>query len=340
MAVDALSFLSRDDLVEANVILAKENLALRTMFLDTQSPSIVAAANEYPDLMLLNVSDQNVDQLRKSYVARQQDYDTTPLDPNGNRLRLFRGGMTIWSGFPGSGKTTLLRQLVCHLLRRGRGVFIASLEERPDDMLVRLMQTASGDIDPTEHACQWFLDAYADRLRLWGMVGLAPAKAILGAIRFCARQGTTHAIVDSLTCLDIGASDWDEQRRFATELVALARTENIHIHLVAHPRKPSLPGAVPDLADIAGSSDFSRLVDNVVFIRRSLDESANFSDATPMLAMVRKQRHGTGMCGDIEGWYHRAHAQFSESQWWNGPVRYLPDNAYDRIETDGSLESQ
>jgi hypothetical protein len=48
-----------------------------------------------------------------------------------------------------------------------------------------------------------------------------------------------------------------------------------------------------------------------------------------MKAVVRKQRHGTGMCGEIVGYFHRAHAQFTENQWWNGPTYYLPEDAYE-----------
>lgn len=324
MAVDPLHALDHDQLVSLVRETAKQNVKLRKLFLDSDSPAIQQAAKEAPELLLLDVADRDVATLRKSYFDRQADFDTAPFDEGGAKFRMFPGGVTIWSGFPGSGKTTILRQLACHLLSRGRGVFIASLEERPDDMLFRLMQTAAGDLNPSEAQCKAFIDLYAERLRLWGMIGLAPVASLIGAIRVTARQGVRHAIVDSLTCLDVGGSDWDGQRGFANELVALARTENVHVHLVAHPRKPSVKDTGPDLADVAGSSDLVRLVDNVVFIRRATDnESQNFSDATPMLAVIRKQRHGTGMCGDIQGWFHRAHVQFSHSQWWEGPTEYL-----------------
>src|SRR5687768_14811759 len=69
----------------------------------------------------------DVRSMRQEYLRWREDYDTAPFDPLGEQFRLYPGGVTIWSGFPGAGKTTLLRQTVCHLLHRGKGVFVCSL---------------------------------------------------------------------------------------------------------------------------------------------------------------------------------------------------------------------
>lgn len=330
MAVSKLDVLSRDQLEELVIEQAQDNTKLRRMFLDAASLPVQRVLREAPELAAMDPAEEDVRALRSAYRAQEAAFDCAPFDPLGEEFRLYAGGVTIWSGYPGGGKTTILRQLVCHLLHRGRGVFVASLEEKPRDALYRLMMTAAGSPDPTDHQCQWFLDAFGSRLRLWGMVGLAKADLVIACMRASARDGITHAIIDSLTCLDVGASDWDGQRGLANELASVARVTGMHVHLVAHPRKPSQNGAVPDLADVAGSSDLVRLADNVLFIRRSPDtESRRFADATGMQVLVRKQRHGTGMCGSIEGWFHRAHRQYKPAQFWDGPTRYLPDDAYD-----------
>lgn len=327
--IDALDGMEPDALKSAVANLASENRRLRKLFIDSASVPVQEALTDIPEAAAFDPADTNVRDLRAEFHRRQLNFDTAPFDPNGDKFRLFPGGITIWSGYPGTGKTTLLRQLACHLLHRGRGVYFASLEERPDDALMRLMQTAAGSLDPTEHQMQWMLDAYAERLRFWGMIGQARADLVIASIRSSVRDGIRHAIVDSLTCLEIGGSDWDGQRGLANKLAALAVSAGIHIHLVAHPRKPAQPGGLPDLADVAGSSDLVRLADNVVFVQRAADaESGNFNDATGMKILVRKQRHGTGMCGSIETWFHRAHRQMQASQWWDGPTRYLPDDAY------------
>lgn len=329
VADDVLEDWSHEELKALAYEQAKDNVKLRRLFVDCHGVDVQRAAKEAPEICLIAPDGSNVRDLQSEYRRRQTNFDTAPFDPAGAQFRMFPGGVTIWSGFPGSGKTTLLRQLACHLLHQGRGVYLASLEERPDDSLVRTMQTAAGALDPSEHQMQWFIDAYADRFRLWGMIGLAKTDLVLASIKVAAQHGIRHAIVDSLTCLDVGASDWDGQRGLANQLVAMARATGMHIHLVAHPRKPNAKQEGPDLADVAGSSDLSRLVDNVVFVRRAIDaESPRFEDATGMIVTVRKQRHGTGMCGDIRGWFHRSHRQYKPGQWWDGPTRYLPDDAY------------
>lgn len=327
--IDALDGMDEAALKQAVVNLAQENRKLRRLFIDAASLPVQVALKQGPEFAAMDPTDADIGELLTTYDERQAKFDSAPFDPAGDKFRLYPGGVTIWSGYPGTGKTTLLRQLACHLLHQGRGVYVASLEERPDDALVRMIHTAAGSLHPTKHQGQWFLDAYGDRLRLWGMVGLAKADVVIASIRASVRDGITHAIVDSLTCLDVGASDWDGQRGLANELAALARATGLHIHLVAHPKKPSQHGAPPDLADVAGSSDLVRLADSVVFVRRSPDsESQNFSDATGMQVLIRKQRHGTGMCGSVETWFHRQHRQIQPTQWWQGPTRYLPDDAY------------
>src|SRR5712671_1025510 len=96
---------------------------------------------ESPNKALVSLKEYDGKELLARYINRHAKYGTVPFDPTGDRLRLYAGGVTIWSGFPGTGKTTLLRQLVCHCLSRGSSVFLASLEEDPENVLVNLAAT-------------------------------------------------------------------------------------------------------------------------------------------------------------------------------------------------------
>lgn len=260
----------------------------------------------------------------EQFNAQQGRYATTPFDPQGSRLRLFPGGVTIWSGFPGHGKTTLLRQLACHLLHRNESVFFASLEEHPRDLVIRVASSAAGMPVCDVERLTWFCDWYSERFRVWGVLGLAKASQMLGAIKV---TKCTHAIVDSLMCLDIDNDDWNQQRVFVNTLAALARETGTHIHLVAHPKKPVAGNQEPSLNDVAGAADIGRIADNVVFVRRSSDEK--FGDLqTGMKILILKQRHGTGAIGDVTGWFRREWHQFVIDQFQSAPTRYLPADAY------------
>jgi twinkle protein len=263
----------------------------------------------------------------KTFEAR---YATAPFDAEGKMLRFYPGGVTIWSGFPGAGKTTLLRQFICHTLYRGSSVFLASLEEHPRRVIFNLAATAAGTTSPNAHQVQWFIDAYAKRFRLWGIIGIAQHLRLLALARELAIQNIRHAIFDSLMCLDVANDSTEGQRRFANLLATTARAAGIHIHLVAHPRKPQKAGAEIDLNEIAGAREIGGLADNVIFIRRDLDRK-NYTmnaDVTPMCVSIKKQRNYNGALGDVEGWFQRPLRQFSKDQFIDAPIRYLPDDAY------------
>lgn len=311
----------------------------RKLFINGSTPATAEVFDSAPELAMMDLGDMDAVKLLDSYREFESKFDTAPFDSDGRMFRLYPGGVTIWSGFPGAGKTTLLRQIICQLLHKGRGVFVASLEEKPDHMLARLMMTAAGTANPSKHQAQWFVDAHGERLRMWAMVGLASFKAVISAARYAIKhESCQHVFIDSLTCLDVGGTDWEGQRGVANKLCELAHSTGAHIHLVAHPRKPSKGENGTDISDIAGSSDLGRLADNVLFVKRHLDaEPRTMDQPTEMRVLIRKQRHGTGACGQIDGWFHRQYRQYASSQFLEGPIRYLPDDAYESPQPRGEF---
>lgn len=306
------------------------NSNFRGIFVQADNPTFLEKQIQ-PAKDFLAIDQLNVSQIREQYLARQRNYDTTPFDPDGKALRLFPGGYTVWSGYPGTGKTTLLRQLACSFLHRGKGVFVASLEEYSVDVFYRHAAVACGTEDPSEGDLDWCVFHWAQRLRLWASDEMpAPHAKLLAAIRVLAAQGVTHAIIDSLMCMDVHSGDWEAQRLFANALKQTAKNSGIHIHLVAHPRKIVSSEQDPDINDVAGSADIGRLADNIIFVRRAKNEVINPSlHMTPMRISVLKQRHGTGAIGEINGWFHRQIKQFKVEQFDSIPTQYLPREAYE-----------
>lgn len=282
-----------------------------------------------PEEVLFDLARQNGKSLLEDYDKRRSRYGTTPFDPEGNRLRLYPGGVTIWSGFPGAGKTTLLKQLVCHCLARGSSVFMASHESDPRDLIVELGAVAAGRELPNSHQMQWFLDSYSERFRLWGVIGTASHRKLLACIRKVATEGVRHAVIDSLMCLDIANDDFEAQRKFANLVAATAKAANIHIHLVAHPRKLISSDQDPDINDVAGAREIGGIADNVIFVRRASTENEDpLAPATPMCITICKQRYWRGARGNITGWFHRGWKQFNTEQFPEQAVQYLPQDAY------------
>ena len=317
-----------------------------SIFVTTDNPAFlereVDTAQEVFDL-----STSNPRSLLDEHRRKQLNFTTAPFDLTGAALRFFPGGFTIWSGFPGAGKTTLLRQLACHLMQpvseanplAGAGVFICSMEEYPQDVLIRHAQVACATENLSENMLQWCVDLWADKLKLWNYRPIesdCQYRKILSAIRILARgHGVKHAFIDSLMCLDVASNDYEAQRIFAGDLARTAQSAGVHIHLVAHPRKPSRADQEPDTSDVAGSADLGRKADNVLFVKRSAQESATTSGhCTPMSIGVKKQRYGTGFIGDIHGWFHRGLRQFVPTQFHDDPMQYLTREAHRDIERE------
>lgn len=265
--------------------------------------------------------------------AHNARYATAPFDPEGKMLRFYPGGVTIWSGFPGAGKTTLMRQFICHTLHRGSSVFLASLEEDPRRIIRRLSSTAAGVKEANPHQVQWFIDAYIKRFRLWGVIGIASHQKLLAMARKLAQENIRHVVIDSLMCLNISNGDYEAQRQFAVLMATTARASQVHIHLVAHPRKLLKSDQELDLNDVAGARELGGVADNIIFIRRDPNRQsyANNAAVTPMCISIRKQRNFDGALGDCEGWFHRDLKQYNSEQFIHGPVRYLPDDAFKTI---------
>lgn len=304
------------------------NNKFRGIFVTADDPKFLEKQVE-PARELLNLEALNIAEIRAQHIARQKNFDTAPFDPQGRVLRFFPGGYTVWSGFPGAGKTTLLRQLACHLMHQGKPVAVASLEEYPVDVFYRHAIVALGNEHPSQAGLEWCVHHWAEKFRLWSTEDLpAPNARLLAALRVLASQGVRHAVIDSLMCLDIGSVDWEGQRQFANALLRSVRSAGMHIHLVAHPKKPLAGSQSPDLNDVAGSADIGRLADNVVFVRRSQSETTDANGLTPMKIAILKQRHGTGAVGEITGWFNRAHKQFQVEQFEQSRPMYLPTQAY------------
>lgn len=282
-----------------------------------------------PRQVLFDLARSNAKDLLATFTKARESYSTSPFDQTGSKLKFYRKGYTIWSGYPGAGKTTALRQLVCHLLHSRERVFVASLEEHPADVIVQLAGVCFGCEIPNEHQLQWFIDYYSERLKVWGVTGLANHREIFGTLqRLAQKEGITQAYVDSLMCLDVSSQDFEGHRQFANLMNAVTIDSNIHLHLVAHPRKTVSVDQEPDLNDVAGGADYARLAHNVVFVRRGKG-LAHDAQLSPMLIAIRKQRYGSGYIGDISGWFNRRLRQYKEDQFNSLPTRYMPPEAYE-----------
>lgn len=156
-----------------------------------------------------------------------------------------------------------------------------------------------------------------------------PAERVLGVVFYMATElGIKHIMIDSLTKCGLPSGDRDAEKRFIDTLSATAKALQIHIHLVAHVRKPPQGGEgyVPNKFDIRGAGELTDLVDNVMIVwmdkkKEAINKKEQFNKPlTPQeMEYVRdnpdqrliccKQRHGAWE-GQIALWFDPKSLQF------------------------------
>lgn len=280
-----------------------------------------AEVEAMPERRLVDLSQLSPSEVLERYRKRQSEWQTIPADPMGMSLRLYPGGVTIWSGYPGEGKTTQLRQMAIAMAGRDEPTFFASLEEDPEDLLLRLCMVANG-VREVEHEEMFgeFLHWSRERLFIWGVVGNASGAELLAVIRSLARRGLKQAIIDSLMCLDVANDDFEKQRQFANAVAATARVSGVHIHLVVHPRKIVSRDQDPDINDVAGAREIAGIADNVIFVRRGPEENST-NQAKSSLVHVLKNRHG-GWCGKIFAFFRKDFGQVHDRPDLLHPIKF------------------
>lgn len=196
-------------------------------------------------------------------------------------LGLILGEISIVSGLNGSGKSSWLNCVSLNAIQRGFKVAMFSGELMKEKVKTWLNQVAAGrEFVKRVHGYDDFyyvpkdvtakIDEWTrDKIFLYDNKYGRNWSRLLESIRNVVKDKGVHLLIlDNLMTLDLDAFSGDKnekQSAFVNSLADLAKQANIHIILVAHPRK-SLTFLRRE--DIGGSGDITNLADNVYIIHR------------------------------------------------------------------------
>lgn len=248
--------------------------------------------------------------------------------------RLFRfrpGEVTIWMGQNGHGKTGVVNQVALSLIGQGQRVCIGSFEAKPTVTLASMARMFAGlDIygeafqdgrgtDAIEEILVDLKGFAAGRLWLYDQQGTAKPAHVQAMARYAAKElGCTHVVIDNLAKCVPDEDDHNGQKRFVDELTAIARDNDVHVHIVHHTRKPANENHIPDKHDSKGSGSITDQVDNVMVVWRNKvkedDVKAKGAMSTKRTEpdaylLCRKQRNGDDE-PTIQLWFDRDSNQF------------------------------
>lgn len=260
--------------------------------------------------------------------------DTLPWSKTHHCVRLRPGEVSIYAGVNGHGKSQL-SGMVALWLSQHSPVVIASLEMKPERTLMRMVRQAAGCDNVSAAFAEAFLSHETDNLWIYDQLDSVEPERIIGMMHYAAQElGARHIFIDSLMKCISGTDDYNAQKDFVDRVCWLAKTENVHVHLIHHMRKRESETQRPGKFDVRGASEIVDLVDNlfIVFRNKSKEEKIRAQkaksapiadevlDEADTLLTVAKQRHGEWE-GHIKLWFHEKSLQYIPSRNM-GPIPY------------------
>lgn len=243
----------------------------------------------------------------------------------GSYLEFLPGSVTTWAGYNGHRKSMFTGQVALDLCAAGHRVLIASMEMQPDETLVRMARQAFATNRPSEAQLDLLRRWTDGRLWIFDHVGKVGPGQMLGMCRYFADEFKgTQVFIDSLMKCVASEESMDDTKAFITDLTGMAKDTGLHVHLVAHCRKPSTAGETvpPTKYDIKGSSSISDQSANVVLVwlnkakREALQRNPNDEEQLHKpdhLVIVDKQRH-SGWEGKLSMWFDERSLRFCDDR--------------------------
>jgi len=195
------------------------------------------------------------------------------------------GCVTVWTGVSNVGKTTLLTMITKASIDQNYKVFCFNGEQSKEDYKNNIFKQSSlaEDIFDVEYKDTGIFDSYVNekqRFKLQAKFGPslfifnneAPRNidTLITAMKDAMyKYGVKVFVLDNFMQIDMETSDiFQEQSNVMEKLRTFAVNNNVHVHLVAHPRKMTDFQVRLSLYDISGSMNLANKAYNVISIIR------------------------------------------------------------------------
>lgn len=200
------------------------------------------------------------------------------------KFRIRPKEMTIITGFAGHGKSNGLYQWVaCLIFKYKQKVFLASLEEDPEEIEALIAYHALGFLydeedESKKKAFNAALDIIGDQLYIFSYRGTADYKQLFQTCEFSIRKyGIEHAVIDSVSKTNLRIEDNEHARIFVSAASDLVTLTGTHLYLVAHPAKGDDRdfSGIPGYQQVKGDNSFGNACFNcITFWKNTFKEVA------------------------------------------------------------------
>ena len=198
------------------------------------------------------------------------------------------GCITLWSGATNCGKTSMLTLITRETIKQGNKVFFFNGEQTKDDFKNNLYKASIDSINDLirvpyykdNNIVDWYVkekkvkeldNLYGNNLMIYNNDISRDIDTLLLAMTQANEQnGVKCFILDNFMQIDIETDNiYQEQSKIMEKLRTFAVNKNVHIHLVAHPRKIENFQVRLSLYDVAGSMNIPNKAYNIISIIRT-----------------------------------------------------------------------
>jgi twinkle protein len=262
-------------------------------------------------------------------------------EPLRKDLRCLPGEMSIWTGINGHGKSLILGQVALMAKEAGEKVIIASFEMKAEKTLYRMIRQATAQRRPEGADIAAALDWMKDGISIYDFVGRADVATMQRMFMEAAQMGYTQFIVDSLMKLGLAEDDYNSQKRICEDLQNFSQDYNVHVHLVAHPRKGADEMSPMGKMDVMGAGGITNVADNVYSVWRNKKKEDRLTelertkstfipteimnDCDAILWCCKHREDGSDVERKYALWYEKQSMQYL-SRPDEGPKRWLEGN--------------
>jgi len=203
------------------------------------------------------------------------------------------GQVSVWTGLNGSGKSTLLGQILIESIEQGYNVCAFS-GELPNPLFRYWVELQMAGPANMSHKYDYIFEGdrpyvdnqtavkirswYYDNFFLYDSMAVIDIDSVIRVFTSAARKHDCKVfLVDNLMMLIGGTSDdyYRRQSEFIKAITAFAKKFDVHVHIVAHPRKTN--GRVTKM-DVSGTGDITNLADNVFSVHRITNDDKEDKD--------------------------------------------------------------
>lgn len=238
----------------------------------------------------------------------------------GKDLEFRPAEVTVWAGYNKHKKSMVTGQVALDLIDQGQRVLIMSLEMRVAATLARMARQAIAREWPTRGQLGGFTEWTDGRLWMFDHIGKLTPKRCVAVLRYFAKElKGQHVFIDNLMKVCQSEESMDEQKQLVGDLFEVAEETGLHVHLVAHCRKP--PGGddskPPSRYDLRGSASITDQPHNIVIVWSNRakaealrkDPNHELASKPDVIINVEAQRNGS-FEGGVGLWFDHASLRF------------------------------